>query len=378
MLRPLLVLVVAVSACSRATSSAEPPSYRGAAIDRVLASRVTPAFQSDVMVLGTSHLAGERERLTARHLEPLLATLERFAPTRIAIEALSADELALLAEREAHDPAAAELLDMFGRASVTAGRTMQQALGVDRVAAERHAATLLDPVNHPVGDDDRLAAVAHLLAGYDFNSAALQWSYLPAAVRSDTESLPADVHALLQRRLESANEIVTVAMALARRLGLQRLYAIDSQYEGVRTLSAPREALEELFSDPARGALQDQERRERAEGIREAAFEAGDLLPLYLHVNSEEHQLGDLTQWYWLFEQRHSSGLDRFRYAMWELRNLRQATHIIDVAASGEPERVLVLVGSAHKAYLDRVLATQLSVRLVQLSELVDGVHDDE
>jgi pheromone shutdown protein TraB len=55
------------------------------------------------------------------------------------------------------------------------------------------------------------------------------------------------------------------------------------------------------------------------------------------------------------------------------VRNLRQATHIVDLAATGRPERVLVVVGAAHKASIERVLATQLTVRLVQLEEQ-DGV----
>ncbi|CAN5809980.1 DUF5694 domain-containing protein [soil metagenome] len=342
----------------------------GAAIDHVLAPRAKPAFQSDVLVLATTHLSNQRERLTPMHLAALLARLETFGPTRIAIEALHPDELAVLAEREQHDPAAAQLLDMFGRTTVNAGRSMQHALGVDRVSAEQQARVLLGRHGAAPTDDERLRAVAFLIAAFDFNSATLQWSYLSPAVRESAEALPPEINALLQSMLQSSNEIVTLAMPLARTLGLQLLHCIDSQYDGVRTLSAPRAALEELYSDPARSGLQDEHRQVRVDSIREAAFAAGDLLPLYLYMNSPDHQLGDLSQWNWLFQQRNSSGLDRFRYAMWELRNLRQATHIIDVAASGAAERVLVIVGASHKPYLDRVLDTQLSVRLVQLDQL--------
>jgi hypothetical protein len=380
-----LLILVGAAACAPSRSTfptpaiggtidhalAPPAPATGATIDRVLAPLVTPAFQSRVLVLGTSHLAGEQERLTAGHLAPLIAVLGEFAPTRIAIEALTADELALLAEREPHDPAAARVLDMFGRGVVTAGRSMQQALGIDRVTAEQRAHALLPAAGRSMTDAERLAAVGYLLAAFDYHSATLQWSYLPPAVRDEADIIPAEIRGMLQRRLQGANEIVTLAIPLARRLGLQRLHAMDSQYDGVRTLSMPQDALAELFSDPARGSLEDRGKRQHADSIREAAFADGDLLPLYLHVNSAEHLLGDLTQWHWLFENRHSSGLDRFRYAMWEVRNLRQALHIIDVAASGEAERVLVIVGSSHKAYLDRVLATQLGVQLVQLEQVI-------
>ncbi|HSJ09042.1 MAG TPA: DUF5694 domain-containing protein [Longimicrobiales bacterium] len=346
----------------------------GRSIEQVLAPQVVPAFQSEVMVLGSIHLAGERDRLTEAHLAPLLSRLEAFAPTRIAIEALTSDELALLAMREAHDPAAAELLGMFGGSTVAAGRSAQQHLGIDYVTAELRARSLLDDVDRALTDDERLSATAWLVAAYDFNSAALQWSYLPAAVRADASSLPADVHDMLQRRLQGSNEIVTVAMALARRLGLQRLYPMDSQYEGVRTLALPRAALTALLSDPARGALLDREWQQRADSIRSAGFADGDLLPLYRFTNSDEYQRGDLTQWRWLFRNTDPAGLDRFRYAMWELRNVRQAANVVDIAASSKAERVLVLVGASHKAHLDRILATQLGVRLVQFAEIAPSV----
>ena len=342
----------------------------GDAIHEVLAPRTSSGFQSQVLVLGTLHLSGERERLEAGHLLSLLDLLERFSPTRIAVESLTTDEVALLAELETDVPAAAQVLDMFARGTLTAGRTMQRSLGVHRVAADGLARAALEDGGSSLTDDQRLALVGWLLAAYELNSAVLQWSYLSPESRGRDQTLPAEIRDLLDGRLESANEVVTLASALARRLGLQRLHSIDSQYDGVRTLSAPEASLETLFSDPMRGELRDREWAARADSLKDAAFAAGDLLPLYRWINGQEYQRGDLTQWNWLFEGRHPDGLDRFRYAMWELRNIRQATQIMDVAASGRPERVLVVVGSSHKPHLDRLLGVQLSVRTVQLADL--------
>jgi hypothetical protein len=214
--RPAAMIVTLLAAA--AVAAGNPPVLRGQAIDRVLAPQVTPPFQTQVLVLGTSHLSEYREVLRPEHLQRLLALLVDWAPTHVAVESLAADEIALLAELEAHDSAAAQVLDMFGRGTLTAGRTMQRVLGVDRVAAGRNAR----------------AMAAH-----------------------------------------------------------------------------------DVLSDDERVVL---------------------------------------------------TGL-------WELRNMRQAMHIIDIAATGGAERLLVIVGSAHKPYLDRVLATQLSVRLVQLEELVTAAR---
>jgi hypothetical protein len=368
--RMLLLIMAATGWSAFGPTRQAHPVQTPDAIDQVLAPQVTPAFQSQVLVLGTSHLSAYADRLEPRHLDALLDRLERFAPTRIAVESLTADEIALLEELETHDPAAARILDMFARGALAAGQTAQEALGLDRAdAALRARATLAD--NHDaLTDAQRLNVVGWLVAAYELNSAALQWSYLTPEARQREHPLPTDIRDLLDRRLHSANEVVSLATPLARRLGIQWLHSIDSQYDGVRTLSAPTEALQTLFGDPARGELMDRTAVARADSIRDAAFADGDLLPLYQYINSPDHQLADLTQWNWLFQNRHPDGLDRFRYAMWEIRNLRQATHIVDVAASGQPDRLLVIVGSSHKAYLDRLLATQLSIKLVQLEDL--------
>lgn len=343
------------------------------AIEQVLTPRVTPPFQSPVLVLGTPHLAGERSRLTPGHLEPLLTRLAAFAPTRIAIEALQGDEIALLAEREAYDSAAAQVLETFARSALVVGRTMQWALGLDRVQAEREAVARSATLTADVPAAARLEVAALLLAAYDFNSAALQWSYLPADVRAHDTTLPADVRALLDRRLGSANEIVTVAMPLARRLGLQMLDPIDSQYDGIRTLALPSGVLDGIFGDPARAALFDSAWAGRAAGIRDVAFADGDLLPMYRYANSDAAQVGDQSQWHWLFEPQQAGTGGRFRYAMWELRNLRQSTRIVEVAASRATgaERVFVLVGASHKTALERALRTQLTVRVVPTDDVL-------
>lgn len=79
--------------------------------------------------------------------------------------------------------------------------------------------------------------------------------------------------------------------------------------------------------------------------------------------------MSDAGQWIPWTTLQHPGGLHRFRYAMWELRNQRMAIHVMDVAASAQPERVLFIVGYSHKAYLDRALAPALTIRLVQAQD---------
>lgn len=86
-------------------------------------------------------------------------------------------------------------------------------------------------------------------------------------------------------------------------------------------------------------------------------------------INSPDVLEEDARQWLSWLARNHPSGLDRFRYTMWEQRNARMASAILDAAASTRPERVLVVVGFSHKAYLDHELATKLSLRLRQFEE---------
>lgn len=377
---PVGCVLAPLAGCGLTVETPAPVSPgTGHAVDAVLGGLADPDFSHELLVLGTPHLARLGDRLGPGHLESLLSSLETFSSTEIAVESLTPDEIAVLAEHESHDPAAAELLDMFGRRTLSLGRTMQEALGVHRVAATLRATSILENREEELTNEARAELVALFLAAYEYDSATLQWSYLPEEYRARTTLLPEEVRVSLNRRLGTSNEIVTVALPLARRLNLQRLRPVDSQYDGVRTLSAPRDALEAVYSDPAAGRWRQWREEAIGEDPLEAALGAGDLLPYYHTVNSVPYQEVDAAQWAWLFETRHPSGVDRLRYTMWELRNQRTVANLLDVMASTDRERILLIVGASHKAYLDRYLAPLLSVRLVQLEDLqapTDGGND--
>ena len=362
---PALMAAAALSASPALANDDDGRRRPGQAIEAALGEHVTPRVQSQVMVFGSWHLGEFSDWLEPEHLDEPVAMLERFEPTRIAIEKLPPDEIALLAEREEHDPAARKVLDMFARQQLDLGRTMQQALDTGRVAAERHAAGLLDRAGRDMEAGERVELVAHLLAAYEFDSAVLQWSYLQDGERAQARLLPEAVRKALDERLQSADEVVTVGVRLARSLGLQRLYPVDSQYEAIRTLSFPEQVADEVF-DAARVAWRESDGSRHFQAARKRAHEEKELAALFRYANAYDTQVSDTAQWTPWVTLQHPSGLHRFRYAMWELRNQRTAAHVMDVAASTEPERVLFIVGYAHKAYVEGALEPQLTIRLVQ------------
>ncbi len=370
--RCVLALAVAGGAASPSVAADAPP---GASVETVLGTHVTPDFRSDVMVFGTLHLSAFRDWLQPAHLQDTLAALERFAPTRIAVERIPPDEIALLIERAAHDPSAQRVLDQFAGPIVVHGRALQHALGLERVAASRAADGLLADASAAMSDAARLMLVAQLLAAFEFDSAALQWSYLSTGAQADAAMLPVEVREALDRRLLATDEIARVAMPLARALGLQRLYPVDSQYELVRTFGLPAEALgnasetawgEAWTSSAARQAIDDAQHRAR---------ETGDLLGLIGYLNSAEGQRHDAAQWTGWMTQARTDGVDRFRYAMWELRNQRMSSYVLDATVSTRPERLLFMVGNSHKSFVERALAPQLGIRLVQPDAATRAPH---
>ena len=361
------VLLSFVAAMAAPLAIAAPPAADDP-VEAALADAVDPRMQGEVLVLGSWHLRAFDE-LEPAHLASTLSLLDRYAPTRIAIEALPADEIALLLERAKTQPSAQQVLDMFGKRMVDNGRTMQAALGRDRLQAETRAQELLAGADPGMAPATRSELVRNLLAAYEYDSAVLQWSYLSPEQRKSA-ALPAKVRESLDARLASKGEIVTVATALARRRGLQRLYPIDSQYEAVRTLAFPEATLEAVFGDASIEAERQRPERRRVMDLPRPALESGDLLGLYRQINSPAVQETDAGQWRPWLTMRHPSGVDRFRYAMWELRNKRMAANIMDAAASTRPERVLVVVGFAHKSYLERELAPQLGLRLARFDAL--------
>lgn len=246
-------LLVALLLVSATASAANPPvDHRGEAVARALADAVTPRVQSEVLVLGFWHTRGFDE-MEPRHLESTLERLDRYAPTRIAVESLPPDEIALLLEQRDHSQGARVVLDSFGKRIVENGDAMQEHLGTDRASAAHRMEDLLADAGPDMRADARTRLIGQMLAAYEYDSAVLQWSYLTPEQREEA-ALPQTVRDALDKKLQSKDEQVTVAYELARRHGLQRIHPIDSQYEVIRTLGFPQDVVDEVFANPAQAA----------------------------------------------------------------------------------------------------------------------------
>lgn len=334
--------------------------------------------KTQVLVLGTPHLGAMKTPPPPAALEPLLAVLTRFHPAVIGVERIPPDILLSMQQRGEF---MAEVAQQFGGRYLDAGRKMQTALGISAADASKRVNALLQN-RDGLDANARLQLVACMLAAYDYDSAVLQWSYVPDSARhSDAVAslLPADIAAAVDKSLHSPNEASSIAVTLAGRLGLQQIVPIDDQSDAVI-------AAEIMERFP--GELEKIEQHRETKALRESAsrahadaeFEAGrsgpaGLLPYYRFINSPQATGQDVAgQWGRYFRTNLPSGVDRSRVAQWEVRNLLIAAHIRQATALHPGERMLVVIGSAHKPFLDRYLRQMLDVRVIQLESLIEKV----
>jgi len=76
-------------------------------------------------------------------------------------------------------------------------------------------------------------------------------------------------------------------------------------------------------------------------------------------------------QWLSMINRASPDNVGRSRVAAWETRNLRMAANIREVSARYPGGRVLVIVGSAHKPWLDAYLRMMSDVQIVDATRVL-------
>src|SRR5262249_14925351 len=156
------------------------------------------------------------------------------------------------------------------------------------------------------------------------------------------------------------NENYLIASRLGARLGLQRIYPMDDQSDDVGPEYAGDFAADmnaftdepwmaQLMADPSFTPLCE---------APSHLTSADQALATYRMLNGARAGRDDADgQWLNMINRASPHGAGRVRVAAWETRNLRMAANIREVAAQFPGGRVLVIVGSAHKPWLDAYLS---------------------
>jgi hypothetical protein len=325
------------------------------------------AAAAEVMVVGTPHLASLQPAASPAALEDARARLAGFRPTLVCIEALPGESVqAFVREPDRYG----ELLATFAAPAVQLAPPAQLRLAMDASAA-REAARQLERQPGPLDTDAQWRLVLLQLAAHEPWSAALTWSSLPDDARAEQgrRRLGADAVAALDRMLASPNEIATLALPLARRFGHRRLCHADPIVDEV-AVAPLGEALMPLMQDPAIG--RGIEALNQAQANEWRAEDPRGLGHLLAWTNGDAFSRADRgAQWDIFAADPRPHDAGERRLSLWHARNAEIAAHVYRALASEEGERTLLLIGAAHRPFLEAAFAAQPWVTVTSANRLL-------
>jgi hypothetical protein len=315
-----------------------------------------------VLVLGTPHLSGTPEGWDPAVLEPLLARLAAFRPDVITIEALSGQQLASLWQYRETFPDSARA---YGGRLMIVAAAGSAGTGMDMAEAEAEARRLLRawPAAPTPAQRRRLAALFATAA--DPHSALVQWWRLDPAERKAEDGITNALAALLNEYERRRNENHLIGSRLAARLGLERVFAIDTQDDDVMTPEQMEIFGRELF-EPIGDSMRAHPRFRPLMEATQRMGSAEETLAAYRLANRPESgRLQADLEWRTTLDRTTTQDVGRIRIAGWEVRNLRMVANARQAMAAHPGGRVLVIVGAGHKPWFDAYLDMMTDVRLV-------------
>jgi hypothetical protein len=325
--------------------------------------------------MATFHLREIADAFKPAMLDGLIERLERYRPDAIGIETLPGSRVQELELRKDAGPLYVDLLAGFAARHLKTGHQALDVLGTTPQAAMRKVRELLAvaPASGPGKrtPTQRAELALWMLAAYDPESAALQWSYLTREERATQTEIPAALAGELDGALARINEVPAIAARLARRLGLEKLDPVDD-FEDLESYAEIDARLDEDMKNSARLASVSKSRvyAESAAALDDC-LRKGDLLPQFARLNSATFAAADVDAQWGVFLRTHfASGSDRSRLGLWENRNLKIAARIRAVAALHPGGRVLVIYGAAHRPFLEAYLSNMADVQLVGFDDL--------
>ncbi len=353
--RVALLLVAALTPAMAAadapagTPAFDPRSFRG----------TQEGLVTEVLTIGSAHLAQLQKKPTAQELDTLLDKLEAFHPAIITHEGLSGEQCDQL---ERYKARYAGIFDDYcwGTAEVekSSGLTVAQAM-------EAVETTLKDWPTAPTASQRRKLA-SLFLAANDGPSALVQWLRLPLTERKLGDGIDQPMMHILAKVEAQPNETIAIGVALAVRLGLERLYAVDDHTaDSIQIAGGPayQTAIEAHWSSPGADAIPEIVRYGAAQA---EAAKTGDYVEFYRVLNDPATQRAFIDYDYGrALKMKGDRPYGRTYVAWFEARNLRMVANIRAAFGNAPGARVLNIVGASHKGYYDAYLDQMSDVQII-------------
>ena len=355
----LLVLTAAAPAAAEPEQAFDPGAQR-----RTLALPTTK-----VMIFGLSHLDGAPDTFQTAWLEPILCRLRKYKPDIILTEAMPGQEIMALDANAAYHGDAGK----YGGPTLSWAKAAQARLGLSAAAALVQANALA--TTGPTTDAERRRLAALFVAAAEPYSAVVQWMRLSAGARREGEGVDAKLAASLTKLAGGRSELASVAARVAADIGLQRLHSAGSHMSDVvmgdwTAFAAAADAT------PGQKALFNHDTSEFRAVPEEAMTlaSADQVMPAMKWRNSERWSRLDAdAQWGSVLRAKTMGKIGRQIVAGWEAQNLRMTVAIRDATAPMPGSRALLVVGAAHKPYIEAYLRNLSDVEIVSSAAMLDA-----
>jgi hypothetical protein len=320
--------------------------------------------RTQVLVLGTAHLSTAPKNFDPHSLQPLLDRLAAYKPDIIAIEGISGEGCAQMAQyptRYTPDSVSTFCFD-------TAAAKAATGLDIPAAVAAVDKAMKTWPAQPTPMQRRHLASL--FLACGEPASALVQWLQLPESERHAGDGLDDALVKILDDRIARHNEDYLVAAPLAVKLGEQRVYPIDDHSGD--NVQIP-ESQDNAFGAALRGAWDSEKARSQPSGDHQKDLLAHNrMLALYRYLNQPDvSQLLIETDMGAALHDGKPPYYGRMYVTGWEARNLRMASNILVTFREHPGARVLVIVGATHKPWLDRILGQMPDVEIVDAEKIL-------
>lgn len=317
--------------------------------------------KSQVLTIATVHLSGYD--WAPAMLEPLLDKLVAFRPDIVTHEGLSGEQCYAM---RSHPDLYGESLDSYcwNPDEIIA----ETRLSVPQAMLEvRKTLAALPP--DPTAAQRRRLALLFLAAG-DRVSARVQWLRLAPADRVAGDGLTDEMIAIIVRKGKKMNESYDVAAAVAARVGLERVIAVDDHTSDAALADVGPEYGSELtarYQEPGVVALIASDKA-KTDKVRDAA----SMLDLFRSLNAktgvDQALKGDFAA---AIAASTPGQAGRKYFGWWEVRNLRMVANVRAAFAARPGARTLNIVGASHKPWYDFHFAAMPDVAVVDAAKVL-------
>lgn len=306
---------------------------------------------TEILILGTQHLQ-YMDGFEPTMLNKVLSHLKNKDFDVIALEQMPSELLYDIRSRD--DNEFQNLYDRFGKRRIELAEKFQSKLNITFSDANDSINLILD--EKVESTEIRRRLISLFLATSDIYSALLQKDYL--IQQNKMLQLDDSIVGILNK-YRNKNENYTIGVELAKQENINRLNYIDNlQDETYLKIRYPEFISEyqqnkvKLDSLLSMNGIYDQVNK-----IAEKAISDRDLIQLYKFLNSTEYSDSDFdAQWNIWFKTNFDSKADQGRFYLWEMRNLQIAANIIKLVAMNPGNRILVIIGSSHKRFIEKHL----------------------